>query len=102
MHDLSHGAVSEIEKEKGLPEEYSMGRPSTAHRNSVFYQLHGWIDELYASWQRTQGDEPDLTPKQPGGHGHAHDLGLDTFAEGIASKIARAADQVAGFARPLR
>lgn len=67
LHDLSHGAVAEIEEKQGLASDFSMGSPSTAHRNVVFYQLHGWIDECYAAWQRAHGQIPDLSPKAPSG-----------------------------------
>lgn len=72
LHDASHGAVSAIEKTQGLSSDFSMGSPSTAHRNIVFYQLHGWIDERYAAWQRAHGEVPDLSPKEPSGMHGAH------------------------------
>jgi hypothetical protein len=72
LHDASHGAVSAIEKVQGLASEFSMGSPSTAHRNIIFYQLHGWIDERYAAWQRAHGETPDLSPKEPTGMHGAH------------------------------
>lgn len=97
LHDFSHGAVSEIEKKLHLPAKYSMGSPSTAHRNIVFYQLHGWIDELYASWQRAHGEQPDLSPKKPGMHGHDHMLSLDVDRDVSLSQIADAADRLVGF-----
>lgn len=99
LHDLSHGAVAEIEQAT-VPQEFSMGSPSTAHRNLIFYRLHGWIDERYAEWQRAHGEQPDLTPLKPadmnGGDHHRFNLeaALDIFA---ASHIAKAADELVRF-----
>jgi hypothetical protein len=92
LHDLSHGAVSQLEKKKKLPKKFSMGSPSTAHRNIVFYQLHGWIDECYAAWQRAHGETPDLSPKEPsemhgvhGMHGMVELSNVDTLNDVISA-----------------
>lgn len=69
LHDYSHGAVTELEQDS-TPEEFSMGNPATSHRNLVFYELHGWIDERLADWQRANGEQVDQSPLDPGHGGH--------------------------------
>ena len=70
IHDYSHGAVAELEDNVTAP-EFSMGSSSTSHRNLVFYELHGWIDERLADWQRAHGEDVDQSPLDPAHGGHS-------------------------------
>ncbi|WP_288375402.1 hypothetical protein [uncultured Pseudomonas sp.] len=98
LHDLAHGAVSYIEEGNGLARDFSMGSPSTAHRNKVFYQLHGWIDECYAAWQTAHNQSPDTTPKAPGEHG-GHVMGHAPTDEKMLKDAIETVDTILRFER---
>jgi hypothetical protein len=59
-----------------------MGSPDTAHHNEHFWSLHGWIDELFAEWQRAHGEPVDQSPQPPiaAGHGHLMPSAFSSFA----------------------
>jgi hypothetical protein len=101
LHDDTHGAVAALEQGT-VPAAAGMGSPSTAHRNIIFYRLHGWIDERYADWQRAHGQQPDLSSMQPmdmHGGGHAHFNLSAPLEPPTVQDAARIIDQLIAFPR---
>ncbi|MBC7772770.1 MAG: tyrosinase family protein [Pyrinomonadaceae bacterium] len=70
IHNIAHGliALDEVKRHKSTPgnlADAGMDDPSTAHHNEHFWLLHGWIDNLYASWQRKNNEPHDQSPLNP-------------------------------------
>lgn len=61
MHNLAHGYIARHEAENFVNDPRLAGAGmtdlSTACFNEHFWGLHGWMDEIYAMWQRLH-DEP--------------------------------------------
>ncbi len=69
VHNRAHGYIARFEAVKypndPRMENAAMTDLSTAHFNEHFWGLHGWIDEIYAMWQRAHGQEVDQSPMMP-------------------------------------
>ncbi len=69
LHTALHGLIDAVETRDhpGDPSliEASMADLSVAHHNVRFWELHGWIDNIYALWERAHGKVPDQSPMQP-------------------------------------
>lgn len=77
IHNLCHGIIAGIEyRGPSGYEGAEMDDFDTAHFNHFFWELHGWLDDIYARWQVTHGESVDQSPMDPsgghGGHGHDH------------------------------
>ena len=72
IHNLCHAAIAAYEYRGALGYEGAeMDDFATAHYNGHFWNLHGWLDDIYARWQSVHGEPVDQTPLDPGeGHGH--------------------------------
>ena len=69
FHNHSHGLIAGYEYKAGSGYEGAeMDDFATAHYNEHFWNLHGLLDETYASWQRAHGETPDQSPLDPGVH----------------------------------
>jgi hypothetical protein len=87
IHNSCHGQISEYEEEN-FPNDprltdASMNSPDTAHHNEHFWGLHGWIDEIFAAWQRRRGEEVDQSPLEPSHHDHFHMFNIDAAENGF-------------------
>ncbi len=66
VHSKIHGIVHDYEQNNfGRQADSDMGRAETAAYNEHFWRLHGWIDEIYARWERANGDIPNQSPMKP-------------------------------------
>jgi len=66
IHFTVHGIVHDYEESHfGKQPESDMGYFETAPCNEHFWGLHGWIDEIYARWQRAHGEAVDQSPMVP-------------------------------------
>lgn len=78
IHNRSHGEIAAYEAltfpNDTRLDDASMGSPDTAHHNEHFWGLHGWIDELFAEWQRAHGEPVDQNPLAPAAMGHGHPM----------------------------
>ena len=69
LHGVIHGMVSMFEELCfGKQPLSDMGSQMTAPFNEHFWGLHGWIDGIYADWQRLRGDVVDQSPVVPHPH----------------------------------
>jgi Common central domain of tyrosinase len=69
IHWVIHGIVSDFEKLNFGPQKTAdMGKMETAPNNEHFWGLHGWIDNMYARWQRKNGEQVDQSPLEPQPH----------------------------------
>lgn len=72
VHNHAHGAVAEYENETLGEDDLrltdaGMNSSRTVPHNEHFWGLHGWIDEVFARWQQSHGEEADRSPlNQPG------------------------------------
>lgn len=62
IHAEIHWAIHDWESDLGGDPDADMGDMGTAPANEYFWKLHGWIDELYANWQRAHGETVDQSP----------------------------------------
>jgi hypothetical protein len=78
VHNLSHGLIAAYEEREhsGDPRLFGadMADPGDAPHNEFFWRLHGWIDDIFARWQRAHGEEVDQSPASPHDGGHHHHL----------------------------
>lgn len=69
VHNIAHGLIAQIEVKEhlGCPEliDAGMDDPATAHHNELFWKLHGWIDNIYAQWQRYNNQPDNQSPMNP-------------------------------------
>jgi hypothetical protein len=65
---LAHGTISDIEA-ADTPgrdrQDADIGHPATAPGNAHFWALYGWVDDLFAEWQRRHGEAVDRSPTPP-------------------------------------
>ena len=73
IHNASHGAISDFEHLPGNSDA-DMDDLAQAPHNEYFWHLHGWIDGLFADWQRNHGEAVDQSPMQPMDMGVTHPL----------------------------
>jgi hypothetical protein len=60
IHFGVHAIVHEYEERQfGDQPQSDMGYFATAPRNEHFWGFHGWIDEIYAQWQRSHNERVD-------------------------------------------
>ncbi|MDX2043558.1 MAG: tyrosinase family protein [Acidobacteriota bacterium] len=87
IHNRTHGTVAAYERQtfgvsNPLLVDAQMDSSRTAPHNEHFWGLHGWIDEVFAEWQRLHNEIVDQSPLDPvlGGHGHGghphHEVGV--------------------------
>lgn len=78
MHNLCHAEIAAYEyRGPSGYEGAEMDDFATAHYNAHFWNLHGWLDGLYAQWQSHHGQLVDQSPMDPGGiHGPGHVAGV--------------------------
>lgn len=60
MHIRWSGAPAEDAFSSGASNDW-LFVPWSSHVNSVFWKLHGWIDERIEDWERVTGEQGDLT-----------------------------------------
>jgi hypothetical protein len=66
IHWMVHGIVSDFERVNfGSQPAADMGKMETSPNNEHFWGLHGWIDNLYASWQTNNGESVDQSALKP-------------------------------------
>lgn len=85
LHNRTHGLISAMERNVTIAaasllsifspvvpitvDDADMGNLATSPHNDHFWQLHGWIDERYADWQRAHGETVDQSPLEHMHHG---------------------------------
>lgn len=73
VHNLCHAAIASYEYGVGTGfEGAEMDDFATAHFNRQFWNLHGWLDNIYADWQRSNGEPVYQLPLNPGMHHDDH------------------------------
>jgi hypothetical protein len=66
IHFMVHGIVHDFEEDNyGAQPESDMGRFQVAALNEHFWGLHGWIDEIYAKWQRAHRQKVNQIAAKP-------------------------------------
>jgi hypothetical protein len=70
------GTADELGNFEHLPgnSDADMDDLAQAPHNEYFWHLHGWIDGLFADWQRNHGEAVDQSPMQPMDMGVTHPL----------------------------
>lgn len=65
IHTRVHRAIARFES--SLYDADRTGLMSDLRRaplNIFFWTLHGWIDDIFAEWQRAHGEKPDQSPAE--------------------------------------
>ena len=63
VHNHVHRVIDQWERQLNPGDESAaMGDMETAPGNVFFWKLHGWIDEIFAAWQRANHQDVDQTP----------------------------------------
>lgn len=69
IHNAIHRAIGRWEEQTRPDPSADMRDMRTAPANEFFWKLHGWIDEIYAGWQRAHGQAVEQDPA-PMDHPH--------------------------------
>ncbi len=102
MHDLSHGHVANKELKEHPDDQRmldaSMREMHQAPHNEFFWRLHGWIDNLYAEWQKAHKQTVDVSPLKPT---HDHKELPEKFRPKHGAKLVEATPALIEFQRRL-